>query len=169
MGYDMGAYQQPATPYGGIGFGLSGHAGAGQGAEMGGGMNMMGSPMGMGMGQMGHGMGMGMGQNMMGGGPMGPGAGMGGMGSMHRGLAFGLPQQANGLMGQMQGGGMGQMQQMQGGMGQSGYILHSSHSRSSSILTSEHPFNSVIWGPYHKGKLSNKCAACPMAHVTRLI
>lgn len=103
MGYDMGAYQQPGTAYGGVGFGLSGYAGGGGGAgalggEMGA-MSMMGTPMG-GMGGMG-GMGPGMGGNMMGGGPMGPGAGLGGMGSMSRGLAFGLPQQANGFMGRM--------------------------------------------------------------------
>ena len=178
MGYDMGAYQQPATPYGGMGFGLGGQAGAGQGAEMGGGMSMMGSPMGQGMGLgvgmgMGQGMGMGMGQNMMGGGPMGPGAGMGGMGSMSRGLAFGLPQQANGLISQMQGG-MGQMQgggmgQMQGGMGQSGYVLHSSHHLSSSIHVSQHPFNSVIRGLWPQRKPCNMISERNIPHITRLI
>lgn len=129
MGYDMGAYQQPATAYGGIGFGLSGQAGAGQGADMGG-MSMMGSPMGGGMG-----MGVGMGQNMMGGGPMGPGSGLGGMGSMSRGLAFGLPQQANGLM-----------SQMQGGMNQSGFVLHSIDISDRSIHRPTPPLNSVIRG-----------------------
>jgi len=118
-GYDVSAYEQPmpqTTPYGGVGFGLSGVGPTGPSM----GMSMMGTPMGGGMGGMG-------GMGRMGG--MGIGGmgmpGVAGMGGMCGGVGMGMGGRPMGGMGQRSEMGrmgmaqMGGMEQM-GGMAQIG-------------------------------------------------